>query len=309
MIPLLLQACFTGVESTPKITYREVKENKADGTSDESVFASLFQAEKYADWQPGKTFYVTSPKISLILSADNADTPTGMPSEGDILTLQGTRQVTDLTGKEVVELIVTDSSGKGTTFTYRTGATSEELAERGHLTVPFTIDLDLVDLIRDSLSGKELYVMTPLWFNNDGKSIQGKKYIKIRIKDVIPATDTYPFRVIFTDANASGEKDTYSVLMSAGTGNSHWATREFPAIFSFTDPHLQYPAISDVMWQKIINNSVSKGMTKTEASLALGSPVNIDRGHDHSSTYERWRYSDGIYLIFEDGLLTESNKW
>ena len=98
LIPLLLQSCFTGVESTPKITYREVKDSKADGTSEEDVFASRFKAEKYADWKPGKAFYVTSDKINLILSSDNADAQPEMPEEGDLLIFQGTRQVKDLTG-------------------------------------------------------------------------------------------------------------------------------------------------------------------------------------------------------------------
>ena len=306
LIPLLLQSCFTGVESTPKITYREVKDSKADGTSEEDVFASRFKAEKYADWKPGKAFYVTSDKINLILSSDKADAQPEMPEEGDLLIFQGTRQVKDLTGKNIVEFIFTDGSDKASAFTYRTGITEEELISKQNIEIPFTIDMNLVQLVRDAISGHELYILTPLWLDAAGNYTEGKKYVKIRVENVIPATDIYPFRIIFTEADGKGDK--HSVLMSGVTGNKRWAPREFPAIFSFTDPHLEYPQISDAMWDKIIHNRVAEGMTKTEASLAIGTPVSIDRGHDHSSAYERWRYSDGIYLIFEDGLLTKSNK-
>ncbi len=75
-----------------------------------------------------------------------------------------------------------------------------------------------------------------------------------------------------------------------------------------TDPRLNYPQISDNVWNDIVNSRLSKGMTKTEATLALGTPRNIDRGYNHTATYERWTYPDGVFLIFEDGLLVRFNK-
>lgn len=305
LIPLLLQSCFTGVESTPKITYREVKDNKSGTRSAETTFSSQFKAEKYSEWENGKLFYVTSPKISLILSSGNPDIQPTMPVEGDTLVLCGRRSATDLTGKDIVELVFASRHNSNNTFIYRTGATDDELKSRQNVEVPFTIDLDLVKKTRDALAGRELYVLTPLWSDTEGNSVEGKKYVKVKVEDVCPANDVYPLKVLFTEEEG---KTPYSVMMSAASENARWIPREFPAVFSFTDPHLEYPQISDEMWEKIIHGRVTAGMTKTEASLALGSPVSIDRGHDHSAAYERWRYSDGIYLIFEDGLLTRSNK-
>lgn len=44
-------------------------------------------------------------------------------------------------------------------------------------------------------------------------------------------------------------------------------------------------------------------MTRDEARLALGAPANIDRRPGYSFMREIWTYENGIFLIFEDGLL------
>ena len=49
-------------------------------------------------------------------------------------------------------------------------------------------------------------------------------------------------------------------------------------------------------------------MTKQEVSLALGAPKLVDRGHDQASLYERWVYPDGVYVIFQDGLVEKFNR-
>lgn len=298
---LLLQSCFTGVESTPKITYKDVKENRADLPAPETALAATFVAPAFSDWQKGKRFYVTSDRISLVLSADTPSSAV-FPAEGSEIIYDGTRTVTDLTGNSIVEILFTlpDSSE---ILAYRTNATEDELASRKKVEIPFTIDLDLVAKVRSALVGKDLFVKTPLWFTPDGRAVEGRKFVKVRVADVLPANEVYPFRVLFTDDLGA----THSVFMSADNG-SRWAPREFAAIFSFTDPHLEYPRISDEMWGYIIRNRVKEGMTKPEARLSLGNPSSIDRGHDHSSAYERWNYTNGIYLIFEDGLLSGFNR-
>lgn len=303
LIPLLLQSCFTGVESTPKITYRQVKENNADKTSDEASFAQQFVAEKFSDWRDGKRLYVTSDRINLILSADTPGRDVPPPAEGDTLVYRGTREITDLTGKKIVEMLFAPANGGEEVFSYRTEATAEELGERPRVEMPFTIDLDLVGKVRGELTGRKLYLKTPVWYDKERGTKEGRKFIPVTITDIVAANEVYPFLVQFTTED--GENG--SVFMSANNGG-RWTPREFAAIFSFTDPHLEYPKIQNAMWDYIIRNRVTDGMTKTEAALALGNPMSIDRGHDHSSAYERWRYSDGVYLVFEDGLLVRHNK-
>ena len=97
-----------------------------------------------------------------------------MPSEGDTLTYRNYREVTDLTGKSVVELLFSVCGKPDNIVGYNTNATIGQLKERTQIDVPFTIDLDLLDSVRQSICGKDLYVKTPLWFNRDGSSVNGR---------------------------------------------------------------------------------------------------------------------------------------
>lgn len=295
----MMQSCFTGVESTPKITYKEDKGQK-NGLSEEEALAATFRAEPFALWENGKTFCVTSPRISLAMTG--ASPQTVMPQTGDTIVYTGRHTVTDLTGDEIVELLFT-MPRTGSELAYRTNSTETALADRNMVEVPFTIDLTLVDNVRRVLKGKELFVKTNLWFTTDGTAFNGRKFVKVTVSDVCPGNEVYPLKVVFNDENGNSQ----ALFMSAATG-SRWTPREFQSLFSFTNPRTNYPQITDGMWHNIINSKVATGMTKLEATLALGSPSSIDRGHNHTSAYERWNYSDGIYLIFEDGLLARHNQ-
>ena len=298
---MLLTGCFTGIESTPRITYKEVQGNNAEASSPEEALAASFMPETFGQWKAGKEFYVTSPRISLVLATESTGTP--MPCQGDTLVYAGNREINDLTGKSVVELLFTDKKTEAT-FSYRTNASASELSERNLVDVPFTIDLSLISLVRGAIAGKELYIKTPIWFDKKGTtSVTGRKFIRIKVTDVHPGNDVHPCLVTFTDGTAT-EK---AVLMSCSTATRS-TTRDFPSLFSISNPRLNYPQISDSVWDDIINARISQGMTKTEATLALGTPRNIDRGYNHTATYERWTYPDGIVLIFEDGLLVRFNK-
>jgi len=297
----MLTGCFTGVESTPRITYKDVKNNHAVDTTPEQLFARELVPQSFAQWRPGKRFYVTSSRISLVLTAVNSGG--SMPVEADTLVLGATRVVPDLTGRHVVELTLTPTSAPGNQFIYRTNATEEELTAREVVEIPFTIDLDFVSEVNKKLVGRELYVRTPLWFNLDGESASGRKFVKVKVTDVRAANEVYPFFVVFTDDRS----ESHGLFMS-GAGTNRWATRGFAALFSMSDLRLSYPQISDEMWQNIVNTHVAEGMTKGEATLAVGTPESIDRGYNQSSAYERWNYPDGRYLIFEDGLLVRFNR-
>lgn len=290
-----LTGCFTGVESTPKITYKDVKHNKASDSSAEQQLASTFSTEPFANWHIGKRFYVASPKISL---AFQAPAGTAMPSLGDTIRMSGISENVGLTGDALVD-IVFDS-----TYVYRTNTPFEELKNRDYLEVPFTIDLDLVDKVANTLKGRRLYVRTPLWFTLDGEAYAGRKFVEVEINDVLPANEVYPLKVVFNDDK--GEKHT--LFMTAALGSSRFVSRDFASLFSFGNPKENYPAITEQMWQNIVNTRPAVGMTKPEASLAIGTPQSIDRGHNQSSAYERWNYTDGRYLIFEDGLLVQFNR-
>ena len=301
LLAVALQSCFTGVESTPKITYKDVTNNQAQTSSPEESLAAEFVPESFATWREGKPFYVTSPRISLVLKAES-DT-TAMPAEGETLLIEQLRYVADYTGKEAVIIdLITDGPAQRR-FAYNTNATRDELLSRRYVEIPFTVDLDMVSAARQRLSGRKLYVKTDSWLDAGGQSFNGRKFVPVTVTDVTVGNEIYPFRVTFKEDLGQ----THSLMMSQG-GAARWMPRDFAAVFSLSDIRAQYPHISDATWTNIIHSRVSQGMTKQEVSLALGAPKSIDRGHDQTSLYERWVYPDGVYVIFQDGLVEKFNR-
>ena len=45
-------------------------------------------------------------------------------------------------------------------------------------------------------------------------------------------------------------------------------------------------------------------MTRDECRLALGAPNSYRTIPVYNAIVEQWNYDDGLYLIFEDGILT-----
>ena len=61
MTALLLTGCFTGVESTPKITYKDVERQNA-ATSEEQRLAATFQPRPLSRWRAGDSFMAVGPQ-------------------------------------------------------------------------------------------------------------------------------------------------------------------------------------------------------------------------------------------------------
>ncbi len=88
--------------------------------------------------------------------------------------------------------------------------------------------------------------------------------------------------------------------MSAGDQKG---SRDFASLFYFENPRNRYPNITDETWANIIRGKVALYMTREECRLALGSPATVDRRPGISTMRELWTYENGIYLIFDDGIL------
>ena len=58
------------------------------------------------------------------------------------------------------------------------------------------------------------------------------------------------------------------------------------------------------MWALITQSRVREGMSRDECRLALGQPDRIVRTPTYGGMREHWRYTDGLYLVFDDGYLT-----
>lgn len=290
----LATSCFTGIESTPRITDKDVTRRNVTVTDEDRYLADVVP-QPLADWQPGKQFFVTDAKISLALE------PGGVaPQAGTVMRYLNSRAVASLTGGDDTELVFADPAGGEAV--YRINASPAELAERRVVAVPFTIEMSMVDSVGSRLVGRELYVRTSLWYDLAGNALTGLKYVPVKIIAVEPGNLVYPVRVVFTVDKYSDCPQSAAVYMSVG--DAIHSARNFPSLFSFDDPRQRYPLISDENWQRIIHGRVAVDMTREECRLALGSPSHIDRYQGTSAYGERWVYENGVYLIFFDGILS-----
>lgn len=289
---LLLAGCFTGVESTPKITYKEVEKQNA-APSDEQRLAATFVPRPFAQWRRGDAFLAPDSRAGkAFVGAPDIPAPTR-------LAYIGARERLWVLGDSVAELLFATPAGD-TLVNNANSRLAEILGRATPPDLPFLIDETFVADVDKALSGRNVYLRTNLWNNpDDGSYTRGRKFIAVAIERVVPGTATHPLRVRFVATDGTrGE-----LLMGANAATS----RSFDSLFSFSDPRKRHPEISDSNWALICDSKVAAGMTRAEARLALGPTSEIDRGHSHSTAYERWTYPDGRYLIFEDGILTRFN--
>ena len=291
-----LTSCFTGIESTPKITQSDVKRENIR-TSLEQTFLSDIHGQPFGSWQPGKRFIATDNRLATM----SVTTPAQI---GDIsgrnLRYEGWRGGVSVTGDSVTD--VTLLTPEGHRLTYRLSASPSVLWQRTDVDIPFTIEGSVVDSVAARIGRQTYYVITSLWYDRDDQSITGKKFVKATVDSVMPGNTVYPIKLIMR----LEDDRLFNLFMSVGS--SHKNPRGFGSLFSLTDPRLNYPSISDETWQNIINARVARGMSRDECKLALGAPNRIDRGTDNSYLYERWYYDSGIYLTFQDGILTSFRR-
>lgn len=286
---LSLSGCFTGIESTPKITARDVRRQHATETP-EMAYARDVTGEPVALWSQGKEFVVSPGKISFAL------TPIPLADRlqpGDTLRYAGLRDVRSLT--DIDDTLVMFTNDNGDTLSYRIQEPPQEVMSRNTLEIPFTIEMTLVDKASALMKGNDYYITTPVWFNENGDNITGRKLIKVHIDSVTAGNTNYPLAVHFTDTDGNHSR----VYMSTGTGRS--STRNFETLFSLTDPRSKYKDIKDDVWECITRSTVKPEMTREECRLSLGTPRDVVRGH----YLERWSYDNGYVLIFDDGYLSD----
>lgn len=289
-----VSSCFTGVESTPRITDRQVRRDVGTPTPEE-VYLNDVTPGQLDSWQPGKPFLITDGKASLIF---NERAERRGPASGSRLYFNHAVASRDLASRESTDIIFTDSTGQK--FTYSVVTPLDSLG-RTTPRIPFTIPLEIVDSVRGRLQGKELWILTSVWRDLNNEVIKGNRFIPVTITDISPGSDAYPVKLTFTDTVGNVGR----LNMSVGPATKRF--RSFGALFSFTDPYLRYRNITPEIWKLIIAGQVKPGMTRDECRLALGTPVDISSHTGYSYLHETWRYESGDYLIFEDGRLVRYN--
>lgn len=298
-------ACFTGVESTPRIKASDVRKQQAATLTPEQLFLSEIAPLPPAQWPAGRRLLVASDRISLLFTSASDD---ASALRGHVLDFTGFAPVRSLTGDDAVEASFVADDGRR--FFYRIpGFSPERLDTVPELAVPFTVDLDVVERIGQAISGRHYYIRTPAWYDGaSGDAVNGLRHVEVIVDSVAPGDENFVAAVYFTVADealrrrAVPEGATRFVYMS--TGKSRAATRNFDTLFAFGNPRKSFPEIKDDVWNLIIASRVREGMSRDECRLALGAPPTVDRVPTYMGMVERWSYPDGVYMVFEDGYLT-----
>ncbi len=296
-VTLLFQGCFTGVESTKKITEKDVQRairQMEDGSRESSL---QVPADSLSSWREGKAFWCVDNQARLIFKPSiNYDLDT-LVLEGKRLSYAGYGTHKQLDNSEVVDVYFDLDSLR---LVYPTGKVLAEVSSRS-FTIPFLIDDDKVHAIADQLLNREVYIKTPLWRDiKGGHQTKGRRFIPVMITAVKPGNKVYPLKVEF---RATDNGDEAFVWMKLPGSES--VGRDFDSLFSMTDIRKKYPDISPATWVNIVNGKVAEGMTKEECRLAMDNPVNVRQLPDQSGLREYWYYDGGRYLFFVDGLLKE----
>lgn len=292
-----LQSCFTGIESTPKITAKHVSREGVQNTlMPEETFLQNVAGDSLGVWQTGKRFFVTDNRIAIALEPSKSVAP----KQGDMIEFSHFNEVPSMTGKTETEIVFRQSDAS--TCVYRINVPLDELRKRpAGVEVPFTIEMSIVDKARKLLQDSVFFVRTAVWYSPDGDhTVKGRKFIPVKVTAVEPGNLFYPLRVCFRPVGA-GDNESGCVYMSVSDNSK--SGRNFAMLFSLTDPRLRYPEISDEVWKNIQNSRVAKYMTRDECRLALGAPKTIQRRNVITSLQEMWTYENGVYLLFDDGIL------
>lgn len=290
VLAAMLSSCFTGIESTPTITERDVRRQQPKTTVEDSYLKEIESLS--STLSIGSQLSVTDSKIRIIFE----QIPNMQPiNAGDTITLSSISETTSFDGQKLVTL--TFSGKNKSDYTYRTNLSPTEFARDSILSIPFTVDLNKVNAVRKKMLGQKYYILTSTHYDNNDNIVTGQKFIPVKVNNVSPGNEYYPIRLELTDDNGKYMR----IYMSVDAQSS--MPRRFSTLFSLTDPHLRYPTISDATWNLITNGKVTQGMTCDECRLSLGTPDNVDRRPGYSSLHEIWTYNNGRMLLFEDGLL------
>ncbi|MDE6109720.1 MAG: hypothetical protein K2F72_05490, partial [Muribaculaceae bacterium] len=277
----VLQGCFTGIESTPRITAGDVRRQAAATPTPEMQFLAAVGPQAPASWARGKQFRVADSRVSRLFSytdgrADNL--------EGSTLSFAAFEDAPSLTGEGATFVALTTETGD--TLRYRIDSPRQSVLSRERLEIPFTVEMLPVQQADSLMRSHIYYISTPLWRRTDGRTRPGMRHVPVKVLAVQPGTDgIYPAAVVFSPEDAPA--DTAMVMMSL-SGDK--APRSFATLFSFTNPRDRYPHITDHVWDLIVNSRVEAGMSRDECRLALGSPTRTEQIPTRAGMIERWSY-------------------
>lgn len=291
-------SCTSSIAGTGRIkTSRSDREILAPKPED--ALSAQFAPSPLSEWKAGKVFIIADSKAQLVLTSNGTS---GLLAEGDTITYRGIREQVAPDGMMQYNLLF---ECNGIPYYYNTGRrTMESLLAITSIDIPMLVDPSIAENADKLLTGKQLFLLTSLCYDENGNGVKWKKYMPVKVINVRPGDMIFPMAVDFVAEDSVRR----SVKMSTGTsptGTLSGGSRPFATLFSLTDPHLKHPNIQSEHWDLICREEVCIGMTKEECRLALGNPSDVDAGHNRSITIDIWRYKAGSFLLFNDGLLVD----
>lgn len=286
-----LTGCYSPTHTAP-IGGSDLKREGVATLSPEQMLVAAVRPELPADWHVGKGWRVTDDRLRLMLRGDvPADSLAGMA-----MTLRGIVAAPTITGDSVVELRL---SLAGHDVAYRTALSPSAFHDRSEFAIPFAVEMAPVAELDGILRGKRLYVLTATWIDSTGNYTKGRRYVPVTVTAVTPGEPQAPARVAFSPEYDPSIMASLAMTLTPGANGQ----RDFPALFSLTDPRRSNSDIYPDVWELITRGTVAEGMTRRECRLALGNPASIDRQEFYGYTRETWSYGNGTYLTFDDGIL------
>lgn len=295
-ISLSLSGCFTGVETTKKITDKDVARamQEMDRGNTHQLLAPYI--DSLPAWRDGKVFVAVDEQVRLIFSPSSHYDIDTMSLKGKRLSFENYSISRRVDNSEEVIIHFTDGSNQ---FAYHTGHPLSYVSSPSY-TMPFLVDNDMIEHYSRLLVGKTLYVKTSIWYDTNGDMKTGRKFVPVEVTDVNEGNKVYPLRVNFVD-KATGER----AMLWMTAGASPIVGRDFDSLFSLNDIRQQYPNIDADIWPLIVAGKVTRGMKKDECRLSLGTPQKVNQLPDQTGLREYWYYDGGRYLYFVDGVLQD----
>lgn len=298
---MLMASCGTGIEVTERVTDKDVRRVIEQSANHQPVVTIDAYVDSVPNWRQGKRFWVADDQVRLLFARSSDYDIDTVNLSGHVLAYSGYTTGGIYDNRQTVNLMFNDQV-TSRTYVYRSGKTIDEF--HPGFTIPMLIDLDLVDHISRQVTGKDYYIRTSIWYDRQSEQMmKGRHFIKVHIDSVMPGNAVMPLRVLFTTADS---RERAMLWMSDNASTMHG--RDFDALFTATDPHLAYPAISEANWELITRAQVVVGMTKEECRLSLGSPRAVNERPDQAGMREYWYYDGGSYLYFVDGLLSQFKR-
>lgn len=264
--------------------------------TEEQIFAREITGVPLSQWEKGRPFVAMSQRTLYMFEPTGLSYQDSNSMEGKTLTFEGFESKLTPGLNEECILLFSDGSN---TYRYDSGKPTETaMAEVVSNRMPLLSDVVISRQWSERLKGKRLWTKNNLYYDANGNRVPGIRYAEVIVEGVEPSTGDFPMKVrILT---SEGERAYINMNYNSETTDS----RSFPQVFFLSDPKNRYPQISEENWKSIQKSRVRVGMTKEECRLALGTPDELNGGHNANQTMDIWQYNNGAYLMFTDGLLT-----